>query len=237
MEPPVSFRADDVRDQKAQVLRSLRPLPGPDLAAQTVHGQYLGYRDEEGVAPGSRTPTYVAMKLHVDNWRWQGVPFYLRSGKALAEKTSDIIIQFRRPPLQMLHLPAGQEYVPNHILVGIQPDEGLHLKFQAKVPGSSREGRAVDMVFHYRSSFAIEKLPDAYQHLLLDVLEGDASLFTRSDEIERAWRLIDPIVQAWETGDEPPLVPYEPGSRGPVEAEEFVARAGRMWCRGCTWHG
>jgi glucose-6-phosphate 1-dehydrogenase len=165
------------------------------------------------------------------------VPFYLRSGKALAAKTSDIMVQFRRPPLQMLDLPAGQEYVPNNILVGIQPDEGIHLKFQAKVPGSSREGRAVDMAFHYRSSFAIQKLPDAYEHLLLDVLEGDASLFTRSDEIELAWRLIDPLVQAWETGDEPPLVSYEPGSHGPEEAEDFIARAGRIWCRGCTWHG
>jgi glucose-6-phosphate 1-dehydrogenase len=233
MEPPSSFDARALRDEKVKVLCAIRPIDLHD----TLRAQYRGFRDTPGVAPDSSTPTYAALELFVDNWRWQGVPFYLRSGKALATKTSDIIIQFRRPPLQMLDLPVGQEYVPNNILVGIQPDEGIHLKFQAKVPGSSREGRPVDMVFHYRSSFGIEKLPDAYQHLLLDVFEGDASLFTRSDEIERAWRLIDPIVRAWETEDEPPLASYEPGSHGPMEADEFVAHTGRIWCRGCTWHG
>ncbi len=232
MEPPAAFGARALRDEKVKVLSAIRPVDVRD----TVRAQYRGFWGTPGVAPGSSTPTYAVLKLFVDNWRWQGVPFYLRSGKALTSKTTDIIVEFRRPPLQMFDLPAGQEYVPNSILIGIQPDEGIHVKFQAKVPGSGREGKPVDMAFHYRSSFGIEKLPDSYEHLLLDVLQGDASLFTRSDEIELAWQVIDPVIQAWESHDEPRLVIYESGSQGPVESDEFISRADRIWCRGCTWH-
>ena len=190
-----------------------------------------------GVQRDSETATFAALKLLVDNWRWQGVPFYIRSGKALMTKTTDIIVEFRRPPLQVFDLPAGQKYVPNSILMGIQPDEGIHLKFQAKVPGSLRHGRPVDMAFHYRPAFGIARLPDAYEHLLLDVLEGDASLFTRSDEIELGWRLIEPVIYAWESGNGLELARYEPGSQGPQAASAFMNREGRMWCPGCTWHG
>jgi glucose-6-phosphate 1-dehydrogenase len=232
MEPPASFDAKALRDEKVKVLRAVRPID----AHAAVRGQYRGFGQASGVALGSRTPTFAVLKAYIDNWRWQGVPFYLRSGKALETKTTDIIVEFRRPPLQMFDLPMGQEYVPNSILVGIQPDEGIHLKFQAKVPGGGRQGRPVDMAFHYRSSFDIEKLADAYEHLLLDVLQGDASLFTRSDEIELAWQLIDPVLAAWAAEGGPALETYEPGSSGPAAADVFMHREGRVWCRGCTWH-
>jgi len=201
-----------------------------------VRAQYEGFCSTPGVAEGSSTPTFAVLKLFVDNWRWQGVPFYLRSGKALETKTTDISVQFRRPPLQMFHLPRGQNTERNRILIGIQPDEGIHLKFQAKVPGAARQSRSVDMVFHYRPAFQIARLADAYEHLLLDVMEGDASLFTRSDEIELAWQVVDPLIEDWEAGRGPSLLSYAAGSHGPVEADRLLHREGRTWCRGCTWH-
>ena len=205
--------------------------------SDTVRAQYQGYRQTPGVAPDSHTPTYAALKLFVDNWRWQGVPFYLRSGKALAEKVTEIVIEFKRPPHVMFDLPPGHEFRPNILSLGIQPDEGIHFKFQAKVPGSAQEMRLVDMAFHYRPAFGIERLPDAYERLLLDTLQGDALLFARSDEIELAWWLIDPIAQGWESAsDAPPLTSYEPGSWGPAETDDFLAREGRVWRRGCTGH-
>jgi glucose-6-phosphate 1-dehydrogenase len=233
MEPPASSDAKALRDEKVKVLRAIRPIDIRD----TVRAQYQGFGNTPGVVKGSSTPTYAVLKLLIDNWRWQGVPFYLRSGKALGTKTTDISVQFRRPPLQLFQLPEGQMPEQNRILIGIQPDEGIHLKFQAKVPGAASESRAVDMVFHYRPAFGIERLADAYEHLLLELMEGDASLFTRSDDIELAWRIIDPVAQAWETGHGPPLALYQPGSEGPTEAVDLLSRAGRAWCRGCTWHG
>jgi glucose-6-phosphate 1-dehydrogenase len=232
MEPPATFDAKSLRDEKVKVLKELRPVDIHD----TVRAQYDGFCKVPGVAANSSTPTYAVLKLYVDNWRWQGVPFYLRSGKALSEKTTDIGIQFRHPPLQMFDMPEGQISRPNMIMVGIQPDEGIHVRFQAKVPGSKREARSVDMAFHYRPSFGIQELPDAYEHLLLDVVAGDASLFIRGDEIELAWRLIDPINQGWEAGEGPPLASYATGSHGPIEADHLLMGAGRMWCRGCIWH-
>ena len=233
LEPPAAFGAKAMRDEKVKVLSAIRPVALTD----TVRAQYQGYCQTPGVAPDSRTPTYAALKLFVDNWRWQGVPFYLRSGKALAEKVTEIVIEFERPPHVMFDLPPGQEFRPNILSLGIQPDEGIHFKFQAKVPGSAQEMRLVDMAFHYRSSFGIERLPDAYERLLLDTLQGDASLFARSDEIELAWQLIDPIVQGWDAApDAPPLTTYETGSGGPTEADHFLAREGHVWCRGCTRH-
>jgi len=233
MEPPAAFSDKAMRDEKVKVLSATRPIALSD----TVRAQYQGYRQTPGVAPDSQTPTYAALKLFVDNWRWQGVPFYLRSGKSLAEKVTEIVIEFERPPHVMFDLPPGQEFRPNILSLGIQPDEGIHFKFQAKVPGSAQEMRLVDMAFHYRSSFGIERLPDAYERLLLDTLQGDASLFARSDEIELAWQLIDPIVRGWrESPDAPPLTTYEPGSGGPTEADHFLARDGCIWRRGCTMH-
>ncbi len=234
MEPPTAFSAKAMRDEKVKVLSATRPIALGD----TVHAQYQGYCQTPGVAADSQTPTYAALKLFVDNWRWQGVPFYLRSGKALAEKVTEVIIEFKRPPHVMFDLLPGHEFRPNILSLGIQPDEGIHFKFQAKVPGSAQEMRLVDMAFHYRPTFGIERLPDAYERLLLDTLQGDASLFARSDEIEWAWRLMDPVIHGWEeSSDVPLLATYEPGSWGPTEADDFMARDGRVWRQVCTWSG
>ncbi|MEB2288927.1 MAG: glucose-6-phosphate dehydrogenase [Anaerolineae bacterium] len=229
MEPPASFNADALRNEKVKVLRALRPVEPGNLTL----AQYEGYRDLKGVAPGSSTPTFAALKLYVDNWRWQGVPFYLRSGKALARKVSEIVVEFKCPPHVMFDRPTGDCFPPNVLSLCIQPDEGIHLQFQAKVPSSQQDTRSVDMEFHYRSSFGNGKLPDAYERLLLDALLGDASLFTRSDEIESAWRLIDPILDGREGTEALIVAPYAPGSMGPVESDDFLARDGRLWRQGC----
>jgi glucose-6-phosphate 1-dehydrogenase len=228
MEPPSSFNADAVRNEKAKLFESIRPI----ALADTVRGQYTGYLNAEGVASNSRTPTYAALKLYIDNWRWQGVPFYLRSGKALARKTSEIIIEFQRPPHLMFHLPEGSDFTPNILSLCIQPDEGIHLRFEAKVPDSDQGMRSVDMDFHYRSSFD-GSLPEAYERLLLEALAGDASLFTRSDSIEAAWSLLDPVLQGWEAGKDSPLVTYPVGSWGPAEADQLLERDDRCWRFGC----
>jgi glucose-6-phosphate 1-dehydrogenase len=232
MEPPASFNADAVRNEKVKVLSAVRPIAIDD----TVRGQYRGYRELEGVAPDSRTETYAALKLYVGNWRWQGVPFYLRSGKALATKRSEIVIVFQRPPHVMFNFPAGHTLSPNLLSLGIQPDEGIHFTFEAKVPDSAQETRSVNMDFHFRSTFQEQMLPEAYERLLLDALLGDASLFTRSDEIENAWKLIDPVVQGWQSPDATPVVTYEPGTWGPNEADRLIARAGHLWRTGVAGH-
>ncbi|HEY47395.1 MAG: glucose-6-phosphate dehydrogenase [Anaerolineae bacterium SM23_ 63] len=233
MEPPATFDADAVRNEKVKVLRAVRPV----VLEDTVRAQYEGYCETGGVASGSQTPTYAAIKLYIDNWRWQGVPFYLRSGKALGSKTSEIVIEFEAPPHVMLELPADYKLTPNYLSLCIQPDEGIHLRFETKVPGSSQETRSVDMEFHYRTTFEGEVLPDAYERLLLDALNGDASLFTRSDEIELAWGLVDPLITGWEDSPEvSPLVDYAPGSWGPQEAQSFMTREARIWRLGCGDH-
>jgi glucose-6-phosphate 1-dehydrogenase len=232
MEPPASFNADALRNEKVKVFHSIRPIDLNDA----VLAQYEGYHQAKGVAPDSRTPTYAAVKLMIDNWRWQGVPFYLRSGKALTDKVSEIVIEFKCPPVMMFGRGADEAcFAPNILSLCIQPDEGIHLQFEAKLPGSGQETRSVNMEFHYRSSFGGEALPDAYERLLLDALNGDASLFTRADEIEAAWQIIDPLICATDEATDP-LPLYRPGSSGPVEAEAFIARDGRMWRRGCMDH-
>jgi glucose-6-phosphate 1-dehydrogenase len=228
MEPPSSFNADALRNEKAKLFDSIRPI----LLSDTVSGQYAGYLGTDGVAPGSRTPTYAAFKLYIDNWRWQDVPFYLRSGKALARKTSEIVIEFQRPPHLMFHLPPGSDFLPNILSLCIQPDEGIHLRFQAKVPDSDQTMRSVDMDFHYRSAFD-GSLPEAYERLLLEALAGDASLFNRSDAIEASWHLLDPVLQGWEAPPSPAPLPYPVGSWGPEEADELMARDGHSWRFGC----
>ena len=233
MEPPSSFNADAVRNEKVKLLTAIRPIRDEDVATQAVRAQYRKYRDAEGVAPNSLTPTYAAVKFSIDNWRWQGVPFYLRSGKALRTKTTQIVIQFVRPPHLMFNLPPGQRLSSNTLSLCIQPDEGIHLKFGAKVPDSPQEIRPVDMEFHYQESFGDGALPDAYERLLLDALNGDASLFTRSDEIEAAWRLIDPLLTAWEKPDGAPMFFYESGTDGPTSADQLLAVDDRRWLPGC----
>jgi glucose-6-phosphate 1-dehydrogenase len=228
MEPPATFDADAVRDERAKLISSILPIKLSD----TVRGQYEDYSQAEGVSPDSQTATYTALKFYIGNWRWEGVPFYLRSGKALPIKSSEIVIEFQRPPHLMFYLPDKSEFTPNILSMCIQPDEGIHLDFQAKVPDSDQEMRSVDMEFHYRSSFD-DNLPDAYERLLLDALNGDASLFTRSDGIEAAWELIDPVLKGWQTPDAPPVEIYEHGSWGPQGATDLLARDGREWRLGC----
>ncbi|HEY5118614.1 MAG TPA: glucose-6-phosphate dehydrogenase, partial [Anaerolineales bacterium] len=224
MEPPASFAADAIRDERFRIYNRIRPIRLED----TVRGQYDGFCGTEGVTPDSQTPTFAAMKLQIDNPRWRGVPFYLRSGKALAEKRSEVIVEFRQPPFHVFDLEGCKECSPNILSICIQPDEGIHLCVAAKVPDSSREIRAVDMNFHYRTSFGGD-LPDAYERLLLDALKGDATLFTRSDSIDVCWRLVDPVIGGWERKNSPPLLSYPRGSWGPQAADELMARDGRAW--------
>ena len=228
MEPPASFDADALRNEKVKVLSATRPIE----PAETVRAQYVGYRETEGVAQDSFTPTYATMKLLVDNWRWQGIPFYLRSGKSLAHKVSEIAIEFMHPPHMMFDLPQDYDFTPNILSLCIQPDEGTHLVFEIKVPDSLRESRSVDMDFHYEDEFGKAALPEAYERLLLDALNGDASLFARSDEIELSWKLIDPLIQS-SPSDHPELAFYQPGSWGPAEADQLLASSGHVWRIGC----
>ena len=232
-EPPASFQAEAIRNEKAKVFSAIRPILPPDVAACTVRGQYRTYRDAEGVAAGSTTPTYAALRFYIDNWRWQGVPFYIRSGKALAAKATEITIFFKRPPHVMFPMPEGAKPAPNRLSICIQPDEGIHFSFQAKVPDTAAEMRDVEMSFHYEESFGALSIPEAYERLLLDVIKGDASLFTRSDAIELSWELIDPILEGWESSYAPPLSFYESGTWGPAEANHLIAHDGFHWVYGC----
>ena len=228
MEPPASFEADAVRNEIFKLLSSIRSVALPD----TVRAQYEGYRQTQGVSSSSQTPTFAALKLYIDNWRWKGVPFYLRSGKSLVEKTSQVIIEFQRPPHLMFQLPDEYKFIPNILSLCIQPDEGIHLMFEAKVPDSDQDMRSVDMDFRYQDSFT-GVLPDAYERLILEALHGDASLFARSDGIEAAWKLVDSISTGWEISNIPEMALYRRGSWGPTEANALLARDGRLWRLGC----
>jgi glucose-6-phosphate 1-dehydrogenase len=229
MEPPASFNADALRNEKVKVLKAIQPITDDAVEYNTVRAQYEGYRDELDVKENSTTPTYAALRLSINNWRWQGVPFYLRSGKKMAEKQTQIIIRFKEPPLAMFPMPPGQKMTPNMLVLYLQPDEGVHLRFEAKAPDTVAETRSVDMEFHYAESFGPTAIPEAYERLLLDALQGDASLFTRADEVEMAWSLIDPILKTWETNQTPPLAEYKSGSWGPVEADVLLSKDGRGW--------
>lgn len=234
MEPPVSFDATALRNEKVKVLSAIHPMKEEDVPRRTVRAQYNGYREEEGVAKDSQTPTYGAVRLQIDNWRWQGVPFYLRSGKCLKEKLSQVTIEFKEPP-HLLFPNDGNRLTPNMLVLFLQPDEGIHWRFEAKVPDTASELRSVDMEFHYADSFGKTAIPEAYERLLLDTLMGDASLFTRADEVETAWGIIDPILRVWEdTAGKQPLAFYEPGSWGPAEADELLGKENRKWS---TWDG
>jgi glucose-6-phosphate 1-dehydrogenase len=239
MEPPIAFEANALRDEKVKVLRAVRPFNQDHIDALVLMGQYCenrlngtfihGYLDENGVPKDSRTPTYAVLKLYLNNWRWQGVPFYLRSGKRLAVKATEIVIEFKCPP-QLLFSHAPQDCIkPNILSITIQPDEGIHLKFLAKVPGAGLEMSSVDLEFHYQTGFRGKSLPTAYERLLLDALQGDASLFARADEIELAWGIIDPIIHAWESDSTRKPVLYPAGTWGPVESDSFIRSDGHVW--------
>ena len=239
MEPPLAFEAGAVRDEKVKVLRSIRPLIGEDIEQSTVRGQYtsgwvLGeqvsaYREEKNVASDSQTETYAAMRLFVDNWRWAGVPFYIRAGKRMPKRVTEIRIQFKRPPHLTFGREAMKEVDPNAITLRIQPEEGISLKFGAKVPSAGLRIRSVTMDFQYVTSFLVEA-PEAYERLLLDCMIGDPTLFTRADEVEAAWTLVDPIENAWRSG-RPPLSTYAAGTWGPEPATQLLKADGREWHR------
>jgi glucose-6-phosphate 1-dehydrogenase len=229
MEPPAIYEADALRNEKVKVLSAIRPPNGADLAKHTVRAQYEGYLNEPGVDKKSQTPTYAALQLFVENWRWQGVPFYLRSGKNLKDKISDITIQFRQPPHQLFGAKAG--LATNHLSLHVQPDEGLHLRFAAKTPDKGMDMQPVDMEFHYKTSFKEAAIPEAYERLLLDALNGDAALFARSDEIEHAWKIIDAIHAGWDGPQAPPMMSYKIGGWGPEAAAAMLARDGRRWAQ------
>jgi glucose-6-phosphate 1-dehydrogenase len=239
MEPPARFESRDVRDEKVKVLRAIPPITADEVDLVTVRGQYgegyIGgkpvpaYRTEDGVAPDSNTETYVAMRLYIENWRWAGTPFYLRTGKRLPRRATEVAIQFKSAP----HLPfadtAVEAVVPNQLTLRIQPDEGASLKFAAKVPGPQVDLRTVSMDFQYGSSF-LKPSAEAYERLLLDALLGDSTLFARWDEVERAWEIVEELLKAWATNPigEPN---YEAGGWGPDAGDELLARDGREWRR------
>lgn len=230
MEPPASFDADMVRNEKAKLFAAIRPIANEDA----ILAQYEAYRQADGVAADSRTPTFAALKLNIDNWRWKGVPFYLRSGKAMARKNTEIVVQFQRPPHLMFDLADDGDFTANKLSICIQPDEGIHLQVETKVPDSEQETRPVSMEFHYQHSFKGQALPDAYERLLLDAMEGDASLFTRSDGIEYAWRLIDPVIEVSAAASSSPIHTYKSGSWGPAAADTLLAQQGFRWETGCS---
>ncbi len=240
MEPPVNFGADAVRDEKVKVLRAIPPLLDSEIASDTVRGQYSagmmggehvqGYREEPRVSPTSRTETYVALKLLIENWRWAGVPFYLRTGKRLTKRITEVAIQFKRPPYLLFRGTGTDQMQPNVLSMRIQPNEGISLLFSAKVPGQEMELRTVNMDFLYGSSFGVEP-PEAYERLLLDSILGDSTLFTRIDETKLAWELVDTIERAWTRQPASAIHQYEPGTWGPKEADALIERDGRTWRR------
>ncbi|MBW3649815.1 MAG: glucose-6-phosphate dehydrogenase [Actinobacteria bacterium] len=237
MEPPVTIDAKGIRDEKVKVLRAVKIFSPEEVSHNVVRGQYergwvegeeaRAYREEEGIGPDSRTETFVAARLCIDNWRWAGVPFYLRTGKRLPKRVTEVAMQFRSVP----HLPfppgLARGLGPNALVLRIQPDEGITLRFGAKVPGQAFRVRTVSMDFSYGAAF-VEESPEAYERLLLDAMAGDPTLFIRTDEVEQAWRICDPILEAW-TADDAPLVPYRSGSWGPPAAERLLEREGRAW--------
>ena len=237
MEPPTSFAAEAVRNEKVKLLQSIRLPTATEIDRIAVRGQYTrggtreelmaGYREEPGVDPLSQTETYAALRLDVDNWRWAGVPFYLRTGKRLPRRVTEVALQFSRPPHLPISAGDASELDADALVLRIQPDEGIELRFGAKVPGHSFRVRTASMQFSYGESFP-EESPEAYERLLLDALIGDPTLFIRSDEVRQCWRIIDPVIQHWST--DPKRIPtYEAGSWGPDEADRLLERDGRAW--------
>lgn len=239
MEPPAAFDADAVRDQKVQVLRAIQPMTIEEVAGRTIRGQYgpgtvdgtpvPGYRDERGVRADSTVETFAAIELRVDNWRWAGVPFYIRTGKRLGRKMTEIRLHFRRTPQALFTGAAAARAEPNLITLRIQPDEGISIGFAAKQPGSEIRPLTVEAEFSYAKTFPAP-LADAYTTLLLDAMRGDGTLFARRDEVELAWRLVTPIEEAWGQLPGPPFPNYAAGSDGPAAAQALVQNRAHRWC-------
>ena len=240
MEAPVDLSADAVRNEKVKVLQALPRWRSEDVFRNVVRAQYVagsiqgsevpGYLEEKGVAPSSKTDTYIAIRLELANWRWAGVPFLLRTGKRLPKRATEIAIQFRRPPTELFEPELDGQIAGNQLVLRIQPNEGASLTFEAKVPGSRRRLQEVRMDFRYGTAFAVPP-PEAYERLLLDVMLGDPTLYTRTDEVESAWRFITSILDAWQQPGAPPPVNYVAGSWGPEEAETLITRDGARWRR------
>jgi glucose-6-phosphate 1-dehydrogenase len=237
MEPPATVGPTDIRDEKVKALRAVKPAAIDAIATSVVRAQYQagrsegrpvpGYREEEGVDPNSSTETYVAMKLTVDNWRWAGVPIYIRTGKRLPKRVTEVALQFQGVPHLSFAAREAQGLHPNALVLRIQPDEGISLRFGAKVPGQAFEVRDVLMDFSYGAAF-LEEPPDAYERLLLDAMVGDPTLFIRSDEVEQSWMIVEPILEAWRNRDVP-VAQYPAGTWGPREADQLLAKDGRRW--------
>jgi glucose-6-phosphate 1-dehydrogenase len=242
MEPPIRLDANSIREKKVEVLRSIQPLSREEMMERTVRGQYragemdgkpaLAYREEQSVAADSPVDTYAAIEFRIDNWRWAGVPFYVRSGKRLKRKLTEIAVHLRRTPQALFAQGAGVQAIqglePNVIVLQIQPEESISISFAAKRPGVEMETGTAELDFNYESSFHLRS-PEAYETLLLDTMQGDVTLFTRRDETEAQWKLITPINEAWASEDAPPLAFYPAGSDGPAEADALLARNGHMW--------
>ena len=236
LEPPTSFRPKDLLERKSEVLKALRPIDGKEVDRESVRGQYNGYRQEPGVAPDSHTATYAAIRAYVDNPRWKGVPFYLRSGKNLEKKCTEIIIQFDCPKFAVFPLPPSEEIVPNILSICIQPNEGVFLRFEAKVPDTEADMRSVEMEFHYSESFGGTSIPEAYERLILEAIQGDHTLFNTDEITELSWKWIDPILERWEDPKAEPLEMYEPGSWGPKAADLLMRKDGCEWQITCGKH-
>lgn len=229
MEPPSKFDAKAIRDEKVKVLQSIRAMTDDEVIQNSVPGQYRSYRDETGVIKGSQTATYGAVRLFIDNWRWKGVPIFLRSGKGMSCRTTQIIINFRQPPHSMFADKAPTHALhSNRLLLQLQPAEGIQIYFMSKVPDTEMRIRMSELNFNFKSSFN-GAMPDSYERLLLDAMLGDASLFARSDEVEAAWRIIDPIQKTWDSGKMLDPEFYEIGSTGPAQADRWIESFGQNW--------
>ena len=239
MEPPVKLEADAIRDEKVKVLKAIRRIAPEEVDRHVIRAHYgpgamlgkkvPGYLEEQGVPRGSVTETYVAMRLEIGSWRWAGVPFLLRSGKRLPKRSSEVYVQFRRPPLDLFGEKAAREAAPNALMINIQPDEGISIRFVAKAPGPDIDVRPVKMDFRYGTSFGVPS-PEAYERLLLDAMAGDSTLFTRKDEVEAAWTFITDIHEGWRRSERPPLE-YAAGTWGPEEAERLFEGTNGKWRR------
>jgi glucose-6-phosphate 1-dehydrogenase len=235
MEPPVSFDANVVRDEQAKILKALQPFTDRDVLLRAVRGQYgphhngvAGYRQEPMVAPRSRTETYIALKLYIDNWRWAGVPFYVRTGKRMSQRVTDIVVQFKRAPFVLFRKTAVEKLEPNRLVLHLQPDEGISLSFGAKIPGPVVRLGGVDMAFNYADYFNASP-QTGYERLLYDCMLGDATLFQRSDMVEAAWNVVAPIQNVWGALEPREFPNYTAGAWGPEEADELLVKDGRRW--------
>ena len=238
MEAPVSFEANEIRNKKVDVLNAIRKISREEVGDFAVRGQYtagqikgkeiIEYRQEKGVAAESSTETFAAAQFFIDNWRWQNVPFYVRTGKVLAQKATVIVVQFKPAPQYAFPAEAAETWQPNRLIITIQPESDIRLRFQAKHPGQDMMLNPVEMVFNYRDAYEGQE-PEAYETLLLDVMEGNATLFMRSDQVEAAWKIIMPILEVWESRSPVDFPNYAPNSWGPDQAHSLLARNGHSW--------